>query len=249
MIHRATEIAVRAAPALRAAACRSAASANCRSYAAAAAPSGGKKTLVLLGTGWGTTTILKNLDAARFNVVVVSPRNYFLFTPLLPSCTVGTTESRSIMEPIRHIVGRRGMDVRYYEAACTDIDLARKELVLERGADATAGAASTTRIGYDQLVVAVGATYNTFGTPGVQQWGLFLKEMGDATRIRQRLKETIERASFGGLSDAELDRLLHVVVVGGGPTGVEFAGELRDLVAEDLRKWVPGLSRRFRITL
>ncbi|KAJ2351555.1 NADH:ubiquinone oxidoreductase, partial [Coemansia sp. RSA 2618] len=71
-----------------------------RSYAT---PAADKKTLVLLGTGWGSTTILKNLDTEKFNVVVVSPRNYFLFTPLLPSCTVGTTESRSIMEPIRHI--------------------------------------------------------------------------------------------------------------------------------------------------
>ncbi|KAJ1736310.1 NADH:ubiquinone oxidoreductase [Coemansia biformis] len=214
-------------------------------------PADGKKTLVLLGTGWGTTTILKALDAERFNVVVVSPRNYFLFTPLLPSCTVGTTESRSIMEPIRHIVGRRGKDIRYCEAECTDIDMGRKELVLQRQGDPSgpSGSVRTTRIGYDQLVVGVGATYNTFGTPGVQQWGLFLKEMGDATKIRQRLKDTIEKASFGDLSDAELDRLLHVVVVGGGPTGVEFAGELHDLVAEDLNKWVPGLSRRFRITL
>ncbi|KAJ2691566.1 NADH:ubiquinone oxidoreductase, partial [Coemansia spiralis] len=236
------------------AAVRRAASARCRFYAAAAASSD-KKTLVLLGTGWGTTTILKNLDAERFSVVVVSPRNYFLFTPLLPSCTVGTTESRSIMEPIRQIVGRRGMAIRFYEAECTDIDMGRKELVLERKAEtATAPAGPTdgvhtTRISYDQLVVGVGATYNTFGTPGVQQWGLFLKEMGDATKIRQRLKETIERASFGDVSEAELDRLLHVVIVGGGPTGVEFAGELHDLVAEDINRWEPGLSHRFRITL
>ncbi|KAJ2856632.1 NADH:ubiquinone oxidoreductase, partial [Coemansia erecta] len=90
-----------------------------------------KKTLVLLGTGWGTTTILKNVDTLRYNVVVVSPRNYFLFTPLLPSCTVGTTESRSIMEPIRHIVGRRGKAMRFYEAECKDIDVAKKELKIE----------------------------------------------------------------------------------------------------------------------
>ncbi|KAJ2129023.1 NADH:ubiquinone oxidoreductase, partial [Coemansia sp. RSA 678] len=108
-----------------------------------------KKTLVLLGTGWGTTTILKNLDTHNFNVVVVSPRNYFLFTPLLPSCTVGTTESRSIMEPIRHIVGRRGKDMRFIEAECTDIDVAAKQLTLTRTLDPTAH----THIKYDHLVV------------------------------------------------------------------------------------------------
>ncbi|KAJ1833202.1 NADH:ubiquinone oxidoreductase [Coemansia sp. RSA 2711] len=205
-----------------------------------------KKTLVLLGTGWGTTTILKHLDTANFNVVVVSPRNYFLFTPLLPSCTVGTTESRSIMEPIRHIVKRRGKQMQFFEAECTDIDMGRKQLTLTQTAEESN---VITQIGYDHLVVGVGGTYNTFGTPGVEKYACFLKEMNDASKIRRRLKDAIERASFGSLSNEERDRLLHVVVVGGGPTGVEFAGELHDLVTEDLAKWVPGLSQRIRITL
>ncbi|KAJ2184677.1 NADH:ubiquinone oxidoreductase [Coemansia sp. RSA 518] len=204
-----------------------------------------KKTLVLLGTGWGTTTILKNLDTHNFNVVVVSPRNYFLFTPLLPSCTVGTTESRSIMEPIRHIVGRRGKDMRFIEAECTDIDVATKQLTLTRSLDPTAH----THIKYDHLVVGVGGTYNTFGTPGVEQHACFLKEINDASKIRRRLKDAIEKASFGDVAPEERDRLLHVVVVGGGPTGVEFAGEMHDLVTEDLAKWVPSLSRHIKITL
>ncbi|KAJ2653952.1 NADH:ubiquinone oxidoreductase, partial [Coemansia sp. RSA 1200] len=75
-----------------------------------------KKTLVLLGTGWGSTTALKNLDTDNFNVVVVSPRNYFLFTPLLPSCTVGTIENRSIMEPVRFLTRHKHREVRFYEA-------------------------------------------------------------------------------------------------------------------------------------
>ncbi|KAJ2461502.1 NADH:ubiquinone oxidoreductase [Coemansia sp. RSA 2424] len=210
-----------------------------------------KKTLVLLGTGWGSTTILKTLDIQSYNVVVVSPRNYFLFTPLLPSVTVGTTESRSIMEPIRHIMGRRSKDIRFYEAQCTDIDMNKKELVLEQSVDA--GSASSqgtrTRINYDYLVVGVGGTYNTFGTPGVEKHACFLKEMGDASKIRRRLKDAIEKASFANISEAERDRLLHMVVVGGGPTGVEFAGELHDLIAEDLSRWVPEIASKIRITL
>ncbi|KAJ2388103.1 NADH:ubiquinone oxidoreductase, partial [Coemansia sp. RSA 2603] len=202
-----------------------------------------KKTLVLLGTGWGSTTILKTLDTSNFNVVVVSPRNYFLFTPLLPSCTVGTTENRSIMEPIRHIVGRHNKDIRFYEAQCTDIDPKTKQLTLQTPDDTTA------HISYDYLVVGVGGTYNTFGTPGVQEHALFLKEMHDASKIRRRLKDTIEKAAFEGISEEERKRLLHMVVVGGGPTGVEFAGELHDLISEDLSKWVPGLAKQVKITL
>ncbi|KAJ1947972.1 NADH:ubiquinone oxidoreductase [Linderina macrospora] len=208
-----------------------------------------KKTLVLLGTGWGSATILKNIDARRFNVVVVSPRNYFLFTPLLPSCTVGTTENRSIMEPIRHIVGKR--NVKFYEAECTDVDVANKHLVLERTNPPESALQTNLRttIPYDYLVVGVGGTYNTFGTPGVEQHACFLKEMGDASKIKRRLKDTIESASFDNISESERDRLLHMVVVGGGPTGVEYAGELHDFLVDDLKKWVPQLANRFKITL
>ena len=63
-----------------------------------------KKKVVVLGTGWAGTTFLKNLDSSLYDVQVVSPRNYFAFTPLLPSITCGTVEPRSIVEPIRKII-------------------------------------------------------------------------------------------------------------------------------------------------
>lgn len=63
-----------------------------------------KKRVVVLGTGWAGTSFLKNLKNSSYDVQVVSPRNYFAFTPLLPSVTVGTVEARSVVEPIRNIV-------------------------------------------------------------------------------------------------------------------------------------------------
>lgn len=63
-----------------------------------------KKRVVVLGTGWAGTSFLKNLNNSSYDVQVVSPRNYFAFTPLLPSVTCGTVEARSIVEPIRKIV-------------------------------------------------------------------------------------------------------------------------------------------------
>lgn len=63
-----------------------------------------KKKLVVLGTGWAGISLLKDLDPSMYDVKVVSPRNYFAFTPLLPSVTVGTVEARSIVEPIRNII-------------------------------------------------------------------------------------------------------------------------------------------------
>ena len=63
-----------------------------------------KKKVVVLGTGWAATSFLKNLKDPSYEVQVISPRNYFAFTPLLPSVTVGTVEARSIVEPIRKLV-------------------------------------------------------------------------------------------------------------------------------------------------
>lgn len=63
-----------------------------------------KKKVLVLGTGWAATSFLKGLDASLYDVQVVSPRNYFAFTPLLPSVTCGTVEARSIVEPVRNII-------------------------------------------------------------------------------------------------------------------------------------------------
>ena len=63
-----------------------------------------KKKVVVLGTGWAGTSFVKNLKSSSYEVEVVSPRNYFAFTPLLPSVTCGTVEARSVVEPIRNIV-------------------------------------------------------------------------------------------------------------------------------------------------
>lgn len=62
-----------------------------------------KKKVVVLGTGWAATSFMKNLNNPKYEIQVVSPRNYFAFTPLLPSVTCGTVEARSIVEPVRNI--------------------------------------------------------------------------------------------------------------------------------------------------
>lgn len=69
----------------------------------AAATTEEKKKVVVLGTGWAGTSFLRNLNNPRYEVHVVSPRNYFAFTPLLPSVTCGTVEARSVVEPVRNI--------------------------------------------------------------------------------------------------------------------------------------------------
>jgi len=107
----------------------------------------------------------------------------------------------------------------------------------------------TTTIPYDELVYTVGAENNTFGIPGVKEHACFLKEVWDAERVRKKLMDCIETATFKDQPQSEVDRLLHMVVVGGGPTGVEYAAELHDFLKEDLQNWYPEIAGRIRISL
>ncbi|KKF92406.1 External alternative NADH-ubiquinone oxidoreductase mitochondrial [Ceratocystis platani] len=207
-----------------------------------------KKTLVVLGTGWGSVSLLKNIDTSNYNIVVISPRNFFLFTPLLPSCTTGLIEHRSIMEPIRSILHRKSHNVNYYEAEATSIDPERK-VVKIRDQSEIKGTTNECEVPYDMLVVGVGAENATFGIPGVRENSCFLKEIDDAQEIRKRIMDCVETAAFKDQTPEEIERLLHMVVVGGGPTGVEFAGELQDFFEEDIRKLIPEISSKFKVTL
>ncbi len=199
-----------------------------------------KPRLVVLGTGFAAFSLLKSLSKDLFDTTVVSPRNHFLFTPLLPSTTVGTLEFRSIIEPIRRAIPR----VRYYEARCVDIDAGKKQVVCKSELDDT-----TFELPFDILVIATGAVNNTYGIPGVEQHALFLKELADARTIRQRISDCFERASQPSATDELRARLLQFVVVGGGPTGVEFAAELHDFVHEDLEEPYRALMPFVRITV
>jgi NADH:ubiquinone reductase (non-electrogenic) len=195
--------------------------------------------LVVLGTGFGAFHVAKYVSD-DYDVVVVSPRNHFLFTPLLPSTTVGTIEFRSIIEPIRHA----RHNLHFFHATADRLDLAARTI-------ACTGVAGGHRftVDYDVLVIAVGAVSNTFNVPGVAEYALFLKELTDARALRGRIIQCFERANLPGVTVEERQRLLHFVVCGGGPTGVEFAAELNDFLAEDLTRVYPHLANETRITL
>jgi NADH:ubiquinone reductase (non-electrogenic) len=145
-----------------------------------------KKTIVVLGNGWGATSFLKSLDNEDYNVVVVSPRNYFLFSPLLPSVTVGTLEARSIIQPTRYITRHKKRKCAVYEAEATDVDPAKKTVTF-RDASETNEEHKEVTINYDYLVYGVGAENQTFGIKGVKEYGCFLKELKDADKIRRKL--------------------------------------------------------------
>ncbi|KAI9248977.1 hypothetical protein EDC94DRAFT_624556 [Helicostylum pulchrum] len=207
-----------------------------------------KKTIVILGSGWASTSFLKDIDTDHYNVVVVSPRNYFLFTPLLPETTVGTIDVRSVIEPTRFIARHKSRSVKVIEAECTQIDPENKVIIIKDNSDVKEEHAVST-LCYDYLIVGVGAMSATFGVKGVEEYGCFLKEVWDAQKIRTKLMNCIETAAFPDQTPEEIDRLLHMVVVGGGPTGIEYAAELHDFLVDDLTSWYPELAGKVKITL
>jgi len=159
---------------------------------------------VILGTGWGGFSFLKKI----------------VFTPLLPSASVGTLEFRCITEPVREL----RPNTTFYQATCKSIDFKNQTLYLSPvlpGKDKD----QFIPLSYDSLVIACGAVSNTFGIKGVEENAFFLKQINDARRIRQRIIECFEYASEPGTTEEEIQNILTFAVVGAGPTGVEFSGE------------------------
>ena len=212
------------------------------------APQKAKQKLVVLGSGWGAVALLKTIDSSLYDVSVISPRNYFLNTPLLPGVTVGTVEARSLIEPMRRLLPGKPGESEFYEAACVGIDPVTRTVTCRDVSGVTA-ANPEFRVPYDRLVVAVGAPCNTFGTPGVAENAIFLKEVEDALHIRRKLADLLETASLPGVPEDEARRMLSILVVGGGPTGVEFAAELHDFLKDDMPRLYPKLSGKLSITV
>ncbi|KAJ3759856.1 FAD/NAD(P)-binding domain-containing protein [Lentinula raphanica] len=222
-----------------------------------------KQRLVILGSGWGGYEVLRGVDKKRWDVVLVSPNNYFNFTPLLASCAVGTLEFRCAIEPVRRYSPAAGI----YQAWCDSIDFKNKMLqcmpatkpshVASPSDTAYDHSIATTSPGsgilfplkYDKLVIAVGAYSQTFNTPGVKEYAHFLKDVRDARAIRSRILECFEQANQPTLSDTDRRHLLNFAIVGAGPTGVEFAAELHDLIHAEVWEHYPSLAKMARINL
>ncbi|RKP33483.1 pyridine nucleotide-disulfide oxidoreductase-domain-containing protein, partial [Dimargaris cristalligena] len=201
----------------------------------------GPKTVVL-GSGWGGFQLMRDLDKNHHDVTVISPRNHFVFTPLLASTSVGTLEFRCILEPVR----RKNNDIKFYEATCDAIDPVTQTLSCTSSIE---GSPTQFTVPYDKLIIAVGAESNTFGIPGVKEHALFLKEVKDARKIRQRVLDCFEQASQPNVTEEEQRQILHFAVVGGGPTGIEFSSELSDFIRDDLRKLYPHLVDQVSMTV
>lgn len=165
---------------------------------------------------------------------------------MLAGASVGTVEYRSITEPLR----RLNSHVDYLEATATRIDFDRRHVECEAVVcEGTSCEIGVFDVAYDVLVCGVGATTNTFGIPGVREHCLFLKQVQDAEALRRAVGNALERANLPTVTEREKWRTLSFVVVGAGPTGVEFCSELIDFLQAEATRYYPELLQYVRVTL
>ncbi|XP_051143599.1 internal alternative NAD(P)H-ubiquinone oxidoreductase A1, mitochondrial-like [Andrographis paniculata] len=211
-----------------------------------------KPRVVVLGTGWAGCRLIKDIDTKIYDIICVSPRNHMVFTPLLASTCVGTLEFRSVAEPIGRIQPAisREPGSYFFLANCTGVDFENHQIncqTFSEGVDAIDH--WNFKIAYDKLVIASGAQASTFGIEGAKKHATFLREVHHAQEIRRKLLLNLMLSDVPGVSDEEKRRLLHCVVVGGGPTGVEFSGELSDFIQRDVHQRYAHVKDYIHVTL
>ncbi|XAR58904.1 NADH:ubiquinone reductase (non-electrogenic) [Bertholletia excelsa] len=211
-----------------------------------------KPRLVVLGSGWAGCRLMKTIDTKLYDVVCVSPRNHMVFTPLLASTCVGTLEFRSVAEPVARIQPAisREPGSYFFLANCTGVDTDNHEVHCQAVTDESETLdAWNFKVFYDKLVIAAGAEALTFGIKGVHEHAVFLREVNDAQEIRRRLLRNLLLSDVPGVTEEEKRRILHCVVVGGGPTGVEFSGELSDFIMRDVHQRYKHMEKYIHVTL
>ncbi|XVF27712.1 hypothetical protein REPUB_Repub14bG0132100 [Reevesia pubescens] len=213
---------------------------------------GEKPRVVVLGTGWAACRFLKGLDTKIYDVVCISPRNHMVFTPLLASTCVGTLEFRSVAEPVSRIQSALATSPSsyFYLASCTGVDTNKHEVYCETMSNCGLPQEPYQfKVAYDKLVIAAGAEPLTFGIKGVKENAYFLREVNHAQEIRKKLLLNLMLSENPGISEDEKKRLLHCVIIGGGPTGVEFSGELSDFIMRDVQERYCHVKDYIKVTL
>lgn len=187
-----------------------------------------RKRVVIVGMGFGGMHAARELAGSQCEVLLLDRNNYHLFQPLLYQVATAGLEQESIAYPLRALI-RNWYNLQFQMREVTGLDLDGKRVLTDKGA-----------VEYDYLILAGGSVTNFFGNAGVARHAFDLKRLADAERLRNAILTTFELAVQE--ADAQKKReLLTFVVVGGGPTGVEFAGALAELIRYVFRKDYPSL--------
>ena len=179
--------------------------------------------VVIAGAGFGGLACARALKHAPVDVLLVDRNNYHLFTPLLYQVASALLDPGEIARPVRQLIRPLG-NADFRQASIGGVDFDSRRLLTDHGP-----------ISYDYLVLATGAQSDYFGNTSLAEHTMGLKELDEGLAIRNRILTQFETSRW--TDDAqERRRLLSFVVVGGGPTGVEMAGAVSELIRLVLRK-------------
>jgi NADH dehydrogenase len=193
--------------------------------------------VVIVGAGFGGLTAARRLAGAPVRISLIDRNNYHLFQPLLYQVATAGLEPEQIAKPVRAIL-RHQSNLTFRMTEVTGIDLSSQQVTSAEGP-----------IAYDYLVLAVGAETDFLGLGGLEDDSLQLKGLTDGVTIRNHVLACFERAAADPQAERRAE-LLTFVIVGAGPTGVEMAGALAELVHLVLVKDYPELDgKEIRILL
>ena len=188
-----------------------------------------RPTVVIVGAGFGGLRVARGLRGAPVDVLMLDRHNYHLFVPLLYQVATAGLEPEEIAQPIRRIL-RGAANIRFQLAEVNRVDLEHRVLGTDLG-----------DVGYDYLVLTAGSTTRYFGLDSVEQTACTLRDLDDAETLRDRVLQALEAATTEPNAERRRE-LTTIVVVGGGPTGVELAGALAELRRHVLPRDYPDLD-------
>lgn len=185
-----------------------------------------RKQIVVIGAGFAGLTFCQSCSGLDADITLIDRQNHHLFQPLLYQVATSGLSAPEIAQPIRRILARQ-KNVRVLLDEVTQLDLTAKTVTLKNSAQAP--------LSYDYLILAMGARTSYYANPEWEQFAPGLKSLDDARLIRHSVLLAFEKAE-GNPDPVARQRYMTIVVVGGGPTGVELAGSFAELTRQVLRR-------------
>ncbi len=200
-------------------------------------PDNGKKRVVIIGAGFAGLKLARNLADSPFQVVMIDKRNFHQFQPLFYQVATSGLEPSNISFPIRKVF-HQNSNLHFRNTEVREVNPQQKTIITKDG-----------ELSYDKLVIATGVDTNYFGNKNIEEHSISMKSTAQAINLRNRILESFEAAIL--TEDPKVHaKLLSIVIVGGGPTGVELSGAIAELKNYVLPKDYPELDfSRMKIRL